>query len=74
MKVALLVLAALCCISCTRESKVCTPEIEKLLEEEGYVEHARAKAVKACAEERLSCYSDMEYAEKVESCYSELTH
>jgi len=73
MKVALL-LAALGCIGCTRESKVCTPEIEKLLEEEGYVDSVRAKAVKACEEGRLSCYSDMEYAEKVESCYSELTH
>ena len=52
----------------------CTPQIEKLIEEEGYMNSIRRKQQRACEEGSLDCDELRQYVSQVQSCISELTH
>ncbi len=54
--------------------QVCTPEIEKAVEEEGYLNRLRKKQQRACDEGSLDCDELRQYVWQVQSCISELTH
>ena len=72
-KVLLLLLIALAA-ACEKTHTACTPEMEKAIEEEGYVDSLIEKAIKSCDEGRISCQQYMTEARDAQACLSELTH